>query len=280
MAACHDVALASLLRDFDIVVVQELVAPPFDGAYPYGDPFREDGEAREFFDAMAAYGFAFLLSTEDTGTNDAIHANGPATEWWVAFFKPNVVEEAPDLPSGFLADDRSNHPDYERVPWAFAFRTADASLDFVLISVHRMPGPSEQAQRQQELSAIAGWINDHNAVERDFVILGDMNIEDAAELAEVTPAGFISLNDECRPTNTNVNGPKPYDHVMVNPAFTTEADFVFDLQVINLIEVMRGAWALPEPYAGDPYVHNEFKQYYSDHHSVVFRLVGTGVDDD
>ena len=133
---------------------------------------------------------------------------------------------------------------------------------------------------RRPLSAIAGWINDHNAVERDFVILGDVNIEDAAELAEVTPAGFVSLNDECRPTNTNVNGPKPYDHVMVNPAFTTEADFVFDLQVINLIEVMRGAWALPEPYAGDPYVHNEFKQYYSDHHSVVFRLVGTGVDDD
>ena len=130
------------------------------------------------------------------------------------------------------------------------------------------------------LSAIAGWINDHNAVERDFVILGDMNIEDAAELAEVTPAGFVSLNDECRPTNTNVNGPKPYDHVMVNPAFTTEADWGFDLQVINLVEAMRSVWVLPEPYPGDPYVHNEFKQYYSDHHPVVFRLGGTGADDD
>jgi hypothetical protein len=100
--------------------------------------------------------------------------------------------------------------------------------------------------------------------------------------AVLAPAGFVSLNDECRPTNTNVNGPKPCDHVMLNPAFTTEADWGFDLQVINLIEVMRGAWALPEAYPGDPYVHNEFKQYYSDHHPVMFRLGGTGVgvDDD
>jgi hypothetical protein len=30
----------------------------------------------------------------------------------------------------------------------------------------------------------------------------------------VTPTGFLSLNDECRPTNTNINGPKPHDHVM------------------------------------------------------------------
>ena len=72
-------------------------------------------------------------------------------------------------------------------------------------------------------------------------------------------APHVSLNDECRPTNTNVSGPKPYDHVMVSPAFTTEADWRFDLQVINLIEVMRGSWALPEPYPGDPYVHNTFK---------------------
>ena len=67
---------------------------------------------------------------------------------------------------------------------------------------------------------------------------------------------------------------------MVNPAFTTEADWGFDLPVIDLIEAMRGSWVLPEPYPGHPYVHNEFKQYYSDHNPVVFRLVGTGVDDD
>ncbi len=71
-----------------------------------------------------------------------------------------------------------------------------------------------------------------------------------------------------------------FDHVMVNPAFTTEAGWIFDLQVIDPIEAMRGSWALPEPYPGNPYGHNTFKQYYSDHHPVVFRLVRAGVDDD
>jgi hypothetical protein len=145
---------------------------------------------------------------------------------------------------------------------------------------HLMPGAGEQARRQHELSSIAAWIDDHDEVERDFVILGDMNIEDAAELADVTPPGFVSLNDECRPTNTNVNSPKPYDHVMVSPVFTTEMDWVFDLQVITLIEAMRGSWNSTDPYPGDPYVHNTFRQYYSDYHPVVFRLAGVGVDDD
>jgi hypothetical protein len=67
---------------------------------------------------------------------------------------------------------------------------------------------------------------------------------------------------------------------MVNPAFTTEADWIFDLQVIDLVEAMRGAWVLPEPYPGDPYVHNTFKQYYSDHHPVVFRVNVPATDDD
>ena len=82
---------------------------------------------------------------------------------------------------------------------------------------------------------IAAWIDYHDEVERDFVILGDMNIEDAGELAEVTPHGFVSLNNECQPTNTNVSGPKPYDHVMVNRAFTTEATWISGLQVIDLV---------------------------------------------
>ena len=36
-----------------------------------------------------------------------------------------------------------------------------------------------------------------NDGERDFIILGDMNIQDCDELAQATPTGFVSLNDEC-----------------------------------------------------------------------------------
>jgi len=209
-----------------------------------------------------------------------IHRNGSATEWWVAFFKPAAVSVAADLPSGFLATDRSNNDDYERVPYAFAFRSSDESSDFVLISVHLKPGASERDRRRHELNTVARWIDAHDQTEKDFIILGDMNIENAEELGDATPDGYLSLNDECRPTNTNVNGPKPYDHIMFNTTYTGEIDREFDFQVVDLIEAMRGWWdSSIGSYPGDPYDHNRFRRYYSDHHPVVFRMTST-VDDD
>lgn len=189
---------------------------------------------------------------------------------------------AKDLPQGFLGADRGNHPDYERVPYAFPFRSADGNCDFVLISVHLKPDSdaASKKRRKHELASIAAWVHMHDAVEKDFLILGDMNIEDAKELADATPMGFFSLNDECRPTNTNVNGPKPYDHVLFQPAFTTEMDAGFDMVVVNLIEAMRPRWMGPGPFPGDPYDHNAFRRYFSDHHPVVFRLNVPAMDDD
>jgi len=230
---------------------------------------------------MTALGFEYKLSEEDTGTNDQIHKKTTATEWWVAFYKPAIVDSVDDIPNGFLADDRSNHPDYERVPYAFAFRTDDGKIDFVLVSVHLQPGSSssDKARRKQELSSIGTWINAHNDVEKDFIILGDMNIYNASELSNVTPTGFVSLNDECRPTNTNSNSAAPYDHVMYNPNVTVEVDQAFDIEVIDLISKMKPLWTEPDPYPGEPYNHNQFKQYYSDHNPVVFQMVVSGDDD-
>ncbi|MEE3258164.1 MAG: endonuclease/exonuclease/phosphatase family protein [Candidatus Latescibacterota bacterium] len=277
-----DPALARVIEDCDIAVIQELVAPPYAGNFPDGKSYKPDVEAAEFFAAMSALGFAYVLFEEDTGSGAKIYLNSSATEWWVAFYRSDKVGLAADLPPGFLAADRSDHADYERVPYAFAFRTSAGVLDFVLISLHLRPGAGKKprARRQHQLAAVARWIGRHAAAERDFIILGDMNIENARELQQVTPSGFISLNDECRPTNTNVRGPKPYDHVMFNPEYTGEIDRQYDLRVIDLIAVLRSAWRGPGPYPGDPYVHNEFRKYYSDHHPVVFELDVPGRDDD
>ncbi len=65
---------------------------------------------------------------------------------------------------------------------------------------------------------------------------------------------------------------------MVNLTSIPKVDSVFDLRVIDLIGAMRGSWASPEPYPGDPYVHNTFKQYRSDLHPVVFRSADSGVE--
>lgn len=276
-----DPALASLVKDYDIVVVQELVAPLYEGTYPDGSSFNPDAEAKEFFDAMEQQGFKYILSGEDTGTNDEIHKNSTATEWWVCFYKDDKVSKADDLPNGFLAEDRSNHSDFERVPYAFAFRAENT--DFVIISTHLNPGGgnSDKMRRKEEFNAISEWITNNSNIEKDIIILGDMNIEDVEELADITPEGYLSLNDECRKTNTTLGSSKPYDHVMYNTTYSVGMiDTDFDLQVVNLIEAMKDYWTSEEPYPGDPYDHNLFKQYYSDHHPVVFKIILESEDDD
>ncbi len=280
--ARDDISLASLLKSYDIVAVQELVSPPFPGFFPDGTPFRPDAESAEFFTAMADLGFSWILSEEDTGTGDVIHRNGSSTEWWVCFYRPDRIQPASDIPHGFLAEDRSNHPSFERVPYAFAFRTLSRTLDFVLISVHLQPGDgrSDRARRAEELAAIDQWIRRQSPAERDFIVLGDMNLEDEEEVRAVTPTGFVSLNAECRPTNTNLNGPKPYDHVMYSPTFSAEVDVAFDMQIVNLIDELAGSWTGAGDYPGDPYDHNLFRAYYSDHNPVVFQMTIPGEDDD
>ena len=283
-------ALATILKDFDIVVVQELVAPPFKGKFPDNTNFKPDKESAAFFNAMISFGFEYILSVEDTGTGEASHINRSATEWWVVFYKAEKVKIADDLPTGFLADDRTDHVHYERVPHAFAFRTLNNNLDFVLISVHLKPGRSNdnKKRRKEELNTIAEWVNDKDDKEKDFIILGDMNIEDYNELQDATPDGFYSLNDECEATNTSVKSPKPYDHVMYRPAFTKEIDKKFDFKVINLIDVMRPFWDSNDSYPGgtknqiglSEYDHDRFRAFYSDHHPVVFKLNVLQTDDD
>ena len=283
-------ALAFILKDFDIVVIQELVAPPFAGTFPDGTAFNPDAEAEEFFDDIINEGFSFRLSEEDTGTGPTNHINSSATEWWVVFFKSAKVDIASDLPTEFLATDRTDNTNYERVPYAFSFRTNNGNLDFVLISVHLKPDPgtANENRRKEELNSIASWVHNHDATEKDFIVLGDMNIQDSDELKDDTPSGFKSLNDECRITNTNVNGPKPYDHVMYRTHFTNEIDKDFDLRVYNLIEAMRPFWNSSDPYPGGAinpiglpeYDHDSFRAHYSDHHPVVFKLNIPNADDD
>lgn len=277
-------ALASILKGFDVVVVQELVAPPIDGLYPDNTPYSADAEAKAFVDAMIANGFKYLISSEDTGTNDTIHVGSSSTEWFILFFKPDIITEGTDIKSQFIAVDRSNHDDFERVPYAFSLKTVDGYMDFVLVSVHLDAGDDNESRerRKSELNAIAQWINaNDDDREKDFIILGDMNIYTAAELEQVIPDNFISLNNECRKTTTSNKNEYCYDHVMYRPAFTSEVDTAYDLTTINLVDVMMGYWDSAQGgYPGNPYDRYKFPTYYSDHYPVVFKLNIPDIDDD
>jgi hypothetical protein len=268
-------ALVNVLRNSDIVVMEELVAPPYPGLYPDGTPFKPDPQATTFFNDMSQAGFKYILSEENTGKTLAIHHNGSSAEWFVSFYKPGIVEPANDLPHGFLAEQRAHNPDYERVPYAFPFRSEDKSVDFVLIAVHLQPNPGGGAQRQHEMQTITTWIHQHDSQEKDFIILGDMNVQNRKELLRLLPSGYESLNDACVPTNTDIKSPKPYDQVMYNQQYTgSDTDQDYGFHVLNLINLMRDSWATINqgPYPGTPYNHNQFRKIYSDHNPVTFKI--------
>tara|TARA_R110001583_G_scaffold194100_1_gene364272 strand:+ start:7417 stop:8661 length:1245 start_codon:yes stop_codon:yes gene_type:complete len=280
-------ALASVVADSDIVLVQELVAPPQAGIFPDGTHYNADSEAQAFFTEMTSRGFTYYLSEEDTGTGNEIHKGSSATEWWVAFYKDQKVDIDDALLNeglgGFLAQDRSNNPDYERVPYAFPFKTIDGSLDFVLISVHLKPGPgpTNRDRRKHELESINKWVTLHDTKEKDFLIVGDLNLYSCDVFTTMNIGQFITLNSSCLNTNTNVNGPEPFDHVLYRPQFTSEVDKNYGFRVTDLITAMKASWYshFTHDYPGEPYSHNPFRARYSDHNPVSFELI-VGTDDD
>lgn len=293
-------ALARLLADHDcdVVTVQELVAPPdfrvLKASPYYGHaemPFYPGTEKRlqptevahDFFVQMEAVGYdGFIMSPDKTGPNVRDTSNSTAAEWFVAFYRSRVVEPAFDLPNGFLDENLFQNPNYQRVPYAFAFRTQDGRFDFVLISVHLNPGggSKDQKRRAEEFTAMFEWIKKQkeNGRERDYIILGDTNIENAAEtaaleeLAKNMGVDMKTLNIGANyMTNTNQRGgsQRPYDHVFIHLEDTAEVAYESNFDVIDLIEQMRSVWDGPEDtYPGDPYNHTLFIQYYSDHHPV------------
>ena len=114
-------------------------------------------------------------------------------------------------------------------------------------------------------------------------MLGDMNIENQAELQDATPTGFTSLNAACEPTNTNVNKPKPYDHVLFRPVNTgSKLQSGHPFQVENLVNAMRVPWkniSKKKYPGGPPYKHDQFRKYYSDHDPVDFQLTALPTGD-
>ncbi len=272
------------------------------------DPIIPEPKATEFFDAMASVGFIdFILSDEDTGPQKH-HSNTTASEWWLAFFNSKKLEIAKDLPYGFLDRYRAGSDKFDRVPFAFPFRSKNKRLDFVLIPVHLAAEAKKVLDRQKELRAIDEWIADHSKQEHDFIVLGDTNIQKKAELARILSRAdaknkWRSLNEDCDPTNTMPQRKKgkPYEQVFYNPDFTTEAELPESLTasqksknfiVISLIDKMKSRWQTLHPGEDYPggrenaagawidYDHDKFRMNYSDHNPIKFLLKVPKNDDD
>jgi len=275
-----NVALADLLAPYDIVVVQELIAPP--ALKPTDGAFRQ--RAAAFFKEMGRHGFSYHLAESGTGNNATATAdtNTNANDWWVTFFRADRVVPANDLPHGFIDSPVVQNPVFDRVPYALGLRSVDGHCDFVLLSVHLHADKKGEQRRANELGRLATWIHTQttNQAEKDFIVLGDMNLQNRNEYLRALPSGFASLNDACLATNVSPSDPRPYDQVMFDPTFTSEIDRGRGIHVIKLIEALRSSWHGSAPYPGDPYNSSKFALTYSDHNPVVFRIKVPDRDDD
>ena len=68
---------------------------------------------------------------------------------------------------------------------------------------------------------------------------------------------------------------------MYNVSHTSgEIDLEYDLEVmIDLVATMIAFWDHEAPYVGNPYNPDQFRQFYSDHNPIAFRLIITDDDD-
>ena len=269
--------LAQVLANYDVVVVQGIVAPPYDGAFPNGDPYVPSAEVAAFFDEMTqVWGYGFILSVEDTGKRLLNHSNEPWTEWFVVFYDPTKLEPAAGLPQAFLAEDVSANPVYDRVPHAFSLRHIETGFDFVLISVHLHEGTAQEdrAKRTEELQAIKAWMDGQTTGETEYIVLGNMGFADCTEILACAPTECRFLNPtysgDCLVTNASLAPSRPYDGVLFTQR--VEADYVFGLRVIDLVAGLAAVWnPFGEPIE-DAYEEFGFVRRISDHNPIVFKF--------
>ena len=66
--------IANLLSQTrDLVLIQEIVAPPYDLIMDNGKKIKGDAEVAAFFEAMHNVGYTSVMSSEDTGTGEKNH---------------------------------------------------------------------------------------------------------------------------------------------------------------------------------------------------------------
>jgi hypothetical protein len=274
--------LASILEDYEIVVVQEMVAAPKAGNYPDGVPYSKDAESAAFVEEMRQKGFSYWLSEEDTGPTKN-HTPTTASEWWIVFYKASVVQPDSSRIGGFVSSPLAMNSIYDRVPYAFPFRSIKGKSNFTLVSVHLRPGDSKEDKvfRKNELQSLFKWTSTQKETNRDFYVLGDCNIYDRSEFEEFDGQGIQSLNEDCLSTNTKMyestSKGEPYDHVFYSN-YSVEDIVPSSFRVVDLMNkiIEKG---VPAGVTLVPYDHDTFRTNFSDHVPVSFRIV-TGRDTD
>lgn len=274
--------LAEILKDKDLVVVQELVDPPVSGVYPDGQSFVKDDEAAAFVVEMKKVGFSYWLSTSDSGKKGN-HKIGSSDEWGIVFYKPTILKADSSRFFGFVDGPLVLHPVFDRVPFVFPFKTVNGNSTFSIVNVHLTQGESSAAeiQRLAQLDFLAQWINRQKEANKDFLIVGDCNIYDSTELVTMKQKGFLSLNKELQATTASIYGTKkkgnPFDHVFY--ANVSIEDLISkSIVVIDLMKAIQSL-NLMNMEGVEPFVGTIFSQRFSDHLPITWQMI-SGRDSD
>jgi len=276
-------SLAKILSPYDIVVLQEMVAPPINGIFPSDSTkFKADKESADFVIEMEKQGFSYWLSSEDTGPTKN-HTNSSASEWWITFYRSEIIIPDSARYYGFLDTTLLASSLFERVPFCMPFKSISGSSTFSLISLHLKPGNSvaNRVRRSDELNSLFAWVRKQKENNKDFILLGDCNIYKKEEFIGFESDSIYSLNRNCVSSNTKLyedpKKGKPYDHVFYNEN-SKEEIIVSSFKVVDLMKSLKDI--APErvfPY--EIYEHNSFRTRFSDHLPVSFSYV-LGIDID
>jgi hypothetical protein len=271
-------ALACMVAAYDLVVLHDLGAPPYPGSFADGEAYRPSQPAAVFFDAMRRAGFEYVLAPEDTGHVPTNKLNSGLTVWPVTFYKPNRVRLAQDRPSGYIDPDRTDNPNFDRVPFALAFETAEGGYDFIVVSVDLAETREKASRRRFELSALTGWLSQYAADERDIFVSGGFDFTDCGELASSLPPVLIAVEEECQATD--LGGKRPTSGWLVLEGAT--ASLAGPPAVLDMVAAMEPFWAIKfgPDYPGDPLDIPLFSQTYSSHRPVVLGVVPPPGDED
>lgn len=247
-----NVGLAEMLADRDVVFVQELVSPPYEGAFPNGEPYKPDKESKDFFNAMKNVGFSYALSPSDTGPIESNGNNSSSTEWFVVFFKKELVSI---LEHNYIESDITNNQFFKRVPYRFLILEKNRNKEFEFVSTHLNPGNSlkDRGYRKKEINRLIKW---STLKSKPLIILGDMNIYDCNRFENWLSNNFKRVTKNCE--GTNLKKDKPYDQVIYKGDIKIK-----EYKVVDLYD----SFNMPR----DTY-WRDMSAKYSDHHPIFFTI--------
>jgi hypothetical protein len=196
--------IAEILGQFDVVSLVELRDDLTDlgrvmdilGPYwrvVYSDALKDDGGNREriafLYDKRAAVFTGFAAAANPprarTGTGEYL----PTFNWW-------------------------------RQPYMASFSAGN--FDFLLLAAHIQWGTS--AGRVKELASLAEWIdlkrNEGTKEDKDLIVLGDYNLETAAQVRALTSRGLaLPSAFKGKAIGTNLARDKSYDQILHYPVY-------------------------------------------------------------